>query len=155
MQNEKIKKTKWARNLIPAAGILGAVSVLIFFATVLQNKPPTVVIGHNEIKVEIATSSQEKKTGLCCRDNLGENNGMLFVYDTPGDYSFWMKDTRIPLDIIWISSEKRVVHIEENVEPASYPKNSFSSPVPAQYILEVNAGWANLHGTKVGDDVQL
>ena len=66
---------------------------------------------------------------------------MLFVYNKPGDYRFWMKDTKIPLDMFWINSDKQIVHIEKDVQPSSYPE-SFGSEEPAQYVLETNAGFA-------------
>ncbi len=106
------------------------------------------------INVKTAKTSQDQRRGLCCRDHLDANAGMLFVYDQPGDYRFWMKDTRIALDMFWISSGKKVVHIEENVRPESYPK-SFSSPKPAQYILETNAEFAKKHNIKIGDKVRF
>lgn len=74
------------------------------------------------------------------------------MYDKPGDYRFWMKDTRIPLDMIWISPDKRIVHIEHSVAPETYPQ-TFSSPEPAQYILETNAGHAKKYNLKKSDNV--
>jgi uncharacterized membrane protein (UPF0127 family) len=109
-----------------------AVLVLLLIAFLRTSAPRTVRVNDVSISVELAQSSIEKSKGLCCRDWLGEDSGMLFVYDKPGDYRFWMKDTRIPLDMYWINGEKSIVHIEENVQPGSYPK-SFSSPKPAQY----------------------
>lgn len=111
-----------------------------------------VKINDTVINIEIAKTSQEKARGLCCRDSLGENNGMLFVYDKPGFYSFWMKDTKIPLDIYWINSDKRIIHIEENVLPASYPK-AYVSKQMAQYVLETNAGFTKKYDIAVGDTV--
>lgn len=111
-------------------------------------------IGNTLIRIQVATTAKEQQQGLCCRDSLEPDEGMLFVYDKPGDYRFWMKDTRIPLDMYWINGEKSIVHIEENVQPGSYPK-SFSSPKPAQYILETNAGFAKRHNIKSGDEVRF
>ncbi len=113
-----------------------------------------VTIGEKKISVEIAKTSQEKSTGLCCRDSLDADSGMLFIFDTPGDYKFYMKDTRIPLDMYWLDSEKKIVHIEENVLPETYPQ-TFGSPVPALYVLETNAGFSREHKIKVGDAAQF
>lgn len=77
---------------------------------------------------------------------------MLFVYDEPGDYRFWMKDTKIPLDMFWIDSNKQIVHIERDVQPSSYPK-SFGSTKPAKYVLETNAGFADKYKIKNRDNV--
>lgn len=154
MQNEKTKKTKLARRLVASAVIIFAALSVLFFAIKSQNDLPSVNIGDVVIPVEIATSSQEKQKGLCCRNSLPENQGMLFVYEKPGNYRFWMKDTRIPLDMYWISSEKKIVHIEENVQPESY-KKSFGTDVPSQYVLETNAGFAKQHNIRVGDTVEF
>lgn len=154
MQNEKTKKTKLARRLFAgAAAVLVGLS-LLFIATRSQNRLPTVRIDGVVVSVEIAKTSQEKQQGLCCRDSLPENQGMLFVYEKPGDYRFWMKDTRIPLDMYWISSEKKIVHIEESVQPSSFPKQ-FESGFRAQFVLETNAGFAKKHNIQVGDTVEF
>lgn len=116
--------------------------------------------GHNlkindtKIHVEIADSETERQNGLCCRDSLGSDSGMLFVFSQPGNYRFWMKDTRIPLDMYWISEDKKIIHIEKNVQPETYPK-SFGTDKPARYILETNAGFADKHGINIGDSVQF
>lgn len=125
-----------------------AASFVIFFA--ITNN--SIVINNTEVTVEIASTSEQKTRGLCCRDSLPKNSGMLFVYDKPGNHRFWMKDTRIPLDMFWISSEKKIVHIEKSVKPETYPK-TFGTNKPAQYILETNAGFAKTHNIKVGDSV--
>lgn len=154
MQNDATKKTKLARRLlVGAVAIIVGLSVL-FFTVKSQNYSPSMKIGDVVIPVEIATSSQEKQKGLCCRDSLPENQGMLFVYEKPGNYRFWMKDTRIPLDMYWISSEKKIVYIEQNVQPSSFPKQ-FGPDIKARYVLETNAGFAKKHTIKVGDTVEF
>jgi len=87
---------------------------------------------------------------LSNREKLAENQGMLFVFDHTDYHSFWMKDMRFAIDIIWIDENKKVVDITHNAEPESYPK-IFKPSLPAQYVLEVNAGWAEEHRVKVGD----
>jgi len=145
-----LKKTKSAPKELLKLLTIAVYCLLIFFAIMSQSEKPTVSIDGKEISVEIATSSQEKSRGLCCREGLDENSGMLFVYDQSGDYRFWMKDTDIPLDMIWLDSTKKVVHVEEKVQPSSYPK-TFSSPIPAQYILETNSGWVEKNAIDIGD----
>lgn len=157
MQSEKIKKTKSVlRKLF--IGIAAAILVtILFFAIISHNdnsQQPVLRINDQELYIEIAKSSQDKLRGLCCRDSLPEDQGMLFLYDQPGNYGFWMKDTRIPLDMYWINTEKKIVHIEHAVQPDSYP-DRFHSPVPAQYVLETNAGYAKRHSIKVGDLVSF
>ncbi|MCB9822971.1 DUF192 domain-containing protein [Candidatus Nomurabacteria bacterium] len=130
------------RKLLFVAGITAVlIGLLYIIATTSQKDTIPLSIRGQELQVEIANSSQKRSSGLCCRDSLAEDHGMLFVYDKPGDYRFWMKDTKIPLDMFWINSDKQIVHIEKDVQPSSYPE-SFGSEEPAQYVLETNAGFA-------------
>ena len=154
MQNEKTKKTKWALRLRLSIVILVILVASIIIAINSQNQKPTLTINYTVINIEIATTSQEKSRGLCCRKGLVKNSGMLFVYDKPGDYRFWMKDTLIPLDMYWIDSDKKIVHIEHSVQPSSYPK-TFGTNIPSKYILETNAGFAKASSIKVGDTVKF
>ncbi|MCA9309254.1 DUF192 domain-containing protein [Candidatus Saccharibacteria bacterium] len=129
------------------------IAVVTVVAILSQNSEGTPLSIKNKVfTVEIANTSQKREQGLCCRDSLAVDRGMLFVYDSPGDYRFWMKDTRIPLDMIWISSSKRIVHIEESVQPDTYPE-SFRSDKPAQYVLELNAGSAKKYNFQNRDKV--
>ncbi len=154
MQNEKTKKTKWALKFVAVVTVVLFSGVLIFFATKSQNDVMTVTINKAELVVEIATTSQEKTQGLCCRDSLPQNHGMLFVYEKPGTHQFWMKDTRIPLDMYWIDASKKIIHIEHSVQPETYPQ-TFGPEALSQYILETNAGFARAHNIRVGDMVEF
>lgn len=151
---EQRAKQKSRTVLLVVGIIVVAVSLFIIFAIMSQNKLPVLTVNDTSINVEIAKTSQERSKGLCCRDSLPEDQGMLFVFDTPGNYGFWMKDTRIPLDMYWINQEKKIVHIEHSASPDSYPK-SFRSPEPAQYVLETNAGFAKKHAINIGDTVEF
>ena len=109
----------------------------------------TVSVGRATLKVELAQTPKEKMTGLSHRSSLAEGRGMLFLFKNEGSHSFWMKDTHFPIDMIWINARKEVVHIEHDVVPETFPQ-SFSSPIPALYVLEVPAGYAKNRIT-VGD----
>ena len=113
-----------------------------------------VVLGGQEISVSVADTANERTQGLSGRESLESNEGMLFMFPEEGMYSFWMKDMRFSIDMLWISSQGDVVHLEHGVSPASYP-TAFSSSVPAQYVLEVPAGFSNTHGIKIGDRATL
>lgn len=139
------------RKLVIWAGVV-LLGVIGYFAIQSQKHIAPLSIGGQELTVEIANTSQKRSQGLCCRESLADGQGMLFVYDQPGDYRFWMKDTLIPLDIFWIDADKRIVHIEESVQPESYPE-SFGSPEPAQYVLETKAGFAKQYDIKNRDKV--
>jgi uncharacterized protein len=84
---------------------------------------------------------------------LGENKGMLFVFEKPGIHGFWMKDMNFAIDIVWIGQDKRVVQIMEHIAPETFPK-VFSPREPIQYVLEVNAGWARKSNIQLGDRIK-
>jgi uncharacterized membrane protein (UPF0127 family) len=165
MRSGVIKKTKSVpRRVFFLVGFSALILVIsaVFMVPSSRNKNatkshkniPHVTIKDTIIKVEIANSSQKQKEGLCCRDYLQKDSGMLFVYERPVILKFWMKDTRIPLDMYWINEKKEIIYIEQNVRPESYPK-SFGPAIPALYVLETNAGYAKEHGIHVGQIVQL
>lgn len=106
--------------------------------------------------VELAITSEEKATGLMYRESLPEKKGMLFIYDKEGLYSFWMKNTLIPLDIIWIDENQNVVYISKNTPPCKTPEcPSYNRNTYAQYILELNAGQADLIELNIGDKLDF
>ena len=94
------------------------------------------------LKVEVVKTPQAQAQGLSTRQDLVENEGMLFVFDHPARYSFWMKDMNFPIDIIWLNQNFQVVYIKKNAEPSSYPE-IFTSDQNAQYVLEVIAGFSD------------
>jgi len=114
----------------------------------------TVTINQTTINVELAQTLKEKIQGLSGRDILDENQGMLFIYDVQDLYSFWMKDMKFPLDIIWIDKDYTIIDLHTNVLPGSFPQR-FQPKNPAQYILEVNAGFCEKHNITVGDIVSI
>jgi len=117
----------------------------------------TIVVGDKEINVEIAKTDKDRATGLSNRTELNENNGMIFVFPKDSKPTFWMKDTKIALDIIWINDDK-IVGINENVKPeigASDNKlKKYPAPSAVDYVLEVNSGWSSKNNIKVGTSVQ-
>ena len=102
----------------------------------------TLTVGNTVLQVEIAETPQQQKIGLSHRKSLKQGRGMLFIFNTDGKHSIWMKDMQFPIDIVWIDVAMRVVHIEQTVTPETYPK-PFRSPTPARYVLEVPAGYTN------------
>jgi uncharacterized membrane protein (UPF0127 family) len=104
------------------------------------------------VRVEVVADDESRAQGLMYRDHLPPGAGMLFFFKEMGEYPFWMKNTRIPLDMIWIDANKRIAHITPDVPPCqiddcpSYPPNA-----PSLYVLEVAAGVAKQHALKNGD----
>jgi len=110
----------------------------------------SITIKNTKIKVELADTAEKKSYGLSGRNSLPENRGMLFVYDKPEFYSFWMKDMQFSIDIIWINESYRVVDITKSVPLDSFPQ-SFQPQRPAQYVLEVSAGFSDKNDIRIGD----
>lgn len=113
-----------------------------------------VSLGDATVVARVAATPDERSQGLSGKSALAETEGMIFMFDEDDRHSFWMKDMLISIDIIWISKDKQVVHIEESVMPESYP-TSFSSNDNARYVLEVPAGWAQRHGVRLGSTVSF
>jgi uncharacterized membrane protein (UPF0127 family) len=104
----------------------------------------------NCFDVELAVTEEQKVQGLMHRTSLDADNGMLFIFEEESEYAFWMKDTLIPLDMIWINSDKEVVRIV-TAQPCERVCEVINPNANAQYVLEVNAGIADEIGLKVGD----
>ena len=109
-----------------------------------------IIFGDTVIRAETADTEEERKLGLGGRNTLPDGKGMLFIFPEDDFHPFWMKGMNFSIDILWIDSEKTVRHIETGIRPESYP-NSFASPVPVRYVLEIPAGAAEKHGVAVGD----
>lgn len=103
--------------------------------------------------VEVAVTPREIKQGLMFRATLSPDAGMLFVFDHDTYHLFWMKKTLIPLDLIYISGDGRVVGVRENAVPRS--TRLIKPPGPCMYVLEVNGGQCRRHGIRAGDIVSI
>jgi len=117
----------------------------------VQFETPT---GNVSVKAEVADNIFKKSKGLMGRECLGENEGMLFVLNIERRPRFWMKNMKFPIDIVYISKEKKVVDIIENAQPCnSILSIGFTPKSAAKYVLEVNAGFIKKYGIKIGDRV--
>lgn len=108
-----------------------------------------------DVNAVVASSSGDRNKGLGKRDSLPLNEGMIFVFDHVGSYSFWMKDMKFAIDILWLDENKKVVDIAANV-PAQPGKSDrdltlYKPKADAKYVLEVNAGLSSLNNVAVGD----
>lgn len=103
-----------------------------------------VEIGGERFTVEIADDDAERARGLMFRDQMAAGNGMLFIHDREEPQAYWMKNTRIPLDILYFDSARRLVAQQRNIPPCSAGNAcpSYPSGKPARYVLELNAGEA-------------
>ncbi len=105
------------------------------------------------VDVEIAATAESRARGLMWRTSLDAGKGMLFVFPVEDHLGFWMKNTLIPLDMIFIGADRRIVGIVKNAEPKTLTSRSVGRP--SKYVLEVPGGWSDRIGLKVGAVVQL
>jgi uncharacterized membrane protein (UPF0127 family) len=126
--------------------------------TVAPSAPqPRVVVeprrgGRLPVSVEVARTNPERERGLMLRSSLAPDAGMLFVFDEQSDHAFWMKNTLIPLDMIFIGEDGRVTGVVARATPGSLEPRSAG---PSRFVLEVNGGWADSHGVAAGDQVRF
>ena len=114
-----------------------------------QSNPPV------KLNVEIADGQSEWTRGLMYRQSLAENRGMLFIFPEETPRKFWMKNTIIPLDMIFLDKHKQVIDIQHATPCTSDPCITYTPKKPAQYVIETNAGFAQIHNIKEGIIVRL
>ena len=108
------------------------------------------------IEAEIADTLPKRQLGLMFRKSLANDRGMLFIFEKPDFYRFWMKNCRFPIDIIWLDEHKRIVYIKPNVPPCLDDLcPTFGSPKKASYVIEAVAGFANEQGLKPDMEVKF
>ena len=106
--------------------------------------------------VEIADTSEKRRTGLMNRESLAIDSGMLFTFEKEGIYNSWMKNTLIPLDIIWFNKDNEIIFIKENAQPCKTEQcETFGPEKKAKYILEINGGLAEKTGVEIGDEIEF
>lgn len=108
------------------------------------------------VKVEIVADEEMRAQGLMYRNQLPPGTGMIFLFPVDGEYSFWMKNTRIALDMIWIDSDRRIVHVKHDVPPCEVEAcPSYAPGVKARYVLELAAGEAGKHRLEPGQQLKF
>jgi uncharacterized protein len=116
-----------------------------------------VEVGGERYKVEVADDDQERARGLMFRDSMPEDRGMLFVHERQEPLAYWMKNTKIPLDILYFDAQRRLVSQQRSVPPCTLGDGCppYPSSAPARYVLELNAGQAAKLGLKNGAELRL
>jgi uncharacterized membrane protein (UPF0127 family) len=117
--------------------------------------PSTVTINNQTFHVSLAQSEAARQQGLSGKDSLPTNEGLLFLFDKPDYYAFWMKDMKFPIDIIFINGNK-IVSITENAKPVTTGQlPTFQPTGPSDKALEINAGLSKKYTIKPGDTVDI
>lgn len=132
--------------------------VLAFLTLAVLNPPLPKACFENGscLSLEVAKTAAEQEKGLMDRAYLGPNSGMLFVFDTSANQVFWMKDTLIPLDMIFLDANGTIVGIVENAQPCEAdPCPTYSISAPSSLVIEANAGFAREKALRSGQKVKI
>lgn len=132
--------------------------ILVFLVFLTSCKEYNTILIDNgveeiKIKAEVANTKEKKGRGLMFRESLDEDSGMFFIFDSRSYYTFWMKNTLIPLDIIFISSSLDIVDIVYAEPCEEEPCESYKSKRPAKYVLEVNGNFTVRNNIEVGNRI--
>ncbi|MFC2167849.1 DUF192 domain-containing protein [Acidobacteriota bacterium] len=108
------------------------------------------------IFADLVKSEEDRARGLMFRKTINEDQGMLFVFEAEGRYSFWMKNMNFSIDILWLDNQKRIVHLERDVPPCKKePCPSYAPALPAKYVLELKAGSIEKRKLKLYDRIDF
>lgn len=138
--------------------VLAIITILIIglWAWQSSQKSPVAKIGNRTFNLYLTKTNEDKQIGLSKYDKIDDSKAMIFSFEKPDYYSFWMKEMKFPIDIIYVRDDK-IVTIHKNVQP---PKNDkdlqvYSSNKPADTVIEVNAGLSQKYNIKEGDSVKV
>jgi uncharacterized protein len=140
------------RFIWTVGGLLIFAAIIVFLST--RSYPARVVLGGKVYEVEVVDTQYLLSRGLSGKESLRSDEGMFFVFQTPDKYGFWMKDMLFPIDIIWFDENFRVVHVENNVGPETYP-NIFTPKSNSSYVLEISAGEAKKLSIQIGSQARF
>jgi len=131
-------------------------SIAILTCSSCMAREPYVTLKGSRFTVELAETQEKQALGLMFRDNLPDDHGMLFLFPGEAMRSFWMKNTRIPLDIFYFDGDRKLLSVSENTPPCRTQRcPRYPSAGPARYVLELNAGKAAELGVQPGDLLEL
>ena len=131
--------------------------LLLLLSACASARTPWVEVGGERFTVEVADDEAERSLGLMFRDAMPADHGMLFIHDRQEPQAYWMKNTKIPLDILYFDSERRLVSQQRDVPPCSAGDRCppYPSRGPARYVLELNAGQAARLGLEDGAELRF
>lgn len=150
--------SKW-RPITSVFLVGGLVLVIVFTAAVFLSRhvQPTVdvVIGTQPYTLDVADSNELRELGLSNTESLKDGAGLLMSFENDDFHSIWMKDMKIPIDVIWLNSKKEVVDIKSNLSPSSGTSRVFAPKKESRYIIEIPAGAVKRSGVRSGDKLDF
>ena len=117
-------------------------------------KKEKIKINNTDITVDISNDNCKRKLGLSGRKSLSDNIGMLFLFEKEGRNGIWMKDMNFPIDIIWFDSDEKIILLEKNIAPETYP-GVFGEDAVSKFVLEVRSGFIEENNLKIGDKMLI
>ncbi|MDQ5893309.1 MAG: uncharacterized protein QG640_321 [Patescibacteria group bacterium] len=129
--------------------LIGGVSVFTNSNTSIYDEKAYLILPEKKIELTVAATSESRTQGLGGLESLPADSAMFFVFNDLDKYGIWMKDMKFPIDIFWLDDKGKIVHLEKDVSPNTYPK-VFFPPEKSLYILEANAGFAQKNGLVIG-----
>jgi uncharacterized membrane protein (UPF0127 family) len=145
----------------PSPYAIGAMTICLSIslcACAARPAGPSVELKGKHFVIEIAADDASRERGLMFRDEMAADHGMLFLFEHPAMQTFWMKNTHIPLDILYFDQNYKLVSMQQRVPPCRSAGNDcpvYPSSAPAQYVLELNAGVTDQLGIKEGDELKV
>jgi uncharacterized membrane protein (UPF0127 family) len=145
-------------SLIPRMSLVQPCAVVLAFMLGCASDGPTATVHTADgstvrMALEVMDTPATRERGMMYRTSLAEDHGMLFVFPDEVEHAFWMKNTLIPLDMVFIAGDGRIVGIQADASPLTTASRSVGKP--SRYVLEVNGGWAARHGIRAGDRIEL
>jgi uncharacterized membrane protein (UPF0127 family) len=151
LDDKETGMTRQIRTLLAAVVLLSGATLQACAAS-----GPYVELNGHRYTIEIAADNASREHGLMDRTEMAADHGMLFVFDDDLPRTFWMKNTKIPLDMLFFDADNKLVSIAHNVPPCvSDPCPGYSSGAPARYVLELNAGESAKLGLTSGDPIAI
>ena len=141
------------RSKLEVAAFFAVFIIIIIFLST-KAYPSKLILGGKLFNIEVVDTKKLLEKGLSGHKPLLEDEGMFFVFQKEDLYGFWMKDMSFSIDILWIDSNFKIVHIEKSLSPETYPK-IFYPKTKAHYVLEISAGEANKLDIKIGDSIKF
>jgi uncharacterized membrane protein (UPF0127 family) len=132
--------------------VLVFISIIIILS--LVHYQSRVIVGGKTFVVLVADTEYLQEKGLSGQESLPLDHGMLFIFQKPNNYGFWMKEMKFPIDIVWFDQNFKIIYIEKSLSPETYPKIFYPNG-QAMYVLEISAGQSQKLGLQIGDTAQF
>lgn len=140
--------SRWVKIILVALAIIAGAALLWWK---MSDDQATLKLSGSSYHMTVLREQAELQKGLSGTDKLPEGRAMVFVFPNDGKWGIWMKDMKYPIDIVWLNSDREVVHTVRNAQPSSYPKTIFKPDVDSRYVIELPSGTIERTGITKGE----